>query len=141
MYTVIHKATFLNTLIEHTLTAPPKYRPVTVTSVPSYTVDVLFVCVCVCTVYPVKKSILTSDQYRRARHVITENNRVIVSIQSIQVKDYKKFGQLMKQSHTSLKYVSSDILLIAVIILLECEISYSPSGMIIKCLVPSWTRL
>ena len=53
-----------------------------------------------------KKSILTSDQYRRARHVITENNRVIVSIQSIQVKDYKKFGQLMKQSHTSLKYVS-----------------------------------
>ena len=139
MYTVTHKATCLNTLIEHTLTAPPKYRPVTVTSVPSYTVDVLFVCVC--TVYPVKKSILTSDQYRRARHVITENNRVIVSIQSIQVKDYKKFGQLMKQSHTSLKYVSSDILLIAVIILLECEVSYSPSGMIIKCLALSWTRL
>lgn len=108
MYTRIHKATCLNTLIEHTLTAPPKYKPVTVTSVPSYTVDVLFVCVC--TVYPVKKSILTSDQYRRARHVITENNRVIVSIQSIQVKDYKKFGQLMKQSHTSLKYVCGDML-------------------------------
>ena len=57
----------------------------------------------------VKKSILTSDQYRRARHVITENNRVVVSIQSIQVKDYKKFGQLMKQSHTSLKYTPNHV--------------------------------
>jgi len=54
----------------------------------------------------VKKSVLAPDEYRRARHVITEGNRVIVSIQSIQVGDYKKFGQLMKQSHTSLKYVT-----------------------------------
>ena len=73
--------------------------------------DVLF-CVSL-----VKKSILTSDQYRRARHVITENNRVIVSIQSIQVKDYKKFGQLMKQSHTSLKYAPNHVTYISGILI------------------------
>jgi len=67
----------------------------------------LHVLMCSILLFIVKKSVLAPDEYRRARHVITEDNRVIVSIQSIQVGDYKKFGQLMKQSHTSLKYVAS----------------------------------
>ena len=73
-------------------------------------VYLLYVCfarfTCTLTILIVKKSVLAPNEYRRARHVITEGNRVIVSIQSIQVGDYKKFGQLMKQSHTSLKYVT-----------------------------------
>jgi galactokinase len=40
---------------------------------------------------------------KRAGHVISENNRVLEAVESLQKKDLHKFGQLMIESHTSLK--------------------------------------
>ena len=41
--------------------------------------------------------------YRRARHVVTENERVILAVESLRVGDIERFGQLMYQSHASLR--------------------------------------
>ncbi len=41
--------------------------------------------------------------YKRAQHVIEENNRVIESINSLKKRDLKKFGELMVKSHFSLR--------------------------------------
>jgi len=40
--------------------------------------------------------------FRRARHVITENERTLQAAQAIQASDWPKFGELMYASHTSL---------------------------------------
>ena len=42
--------------------------------------------------------------YRRARHVITENQRCEDATVALENKDYSKFGALMTESHKSLRY-------------------------------------
>ncbi|MCF8380286.1 MAG: galactokinase [Bacteroidales bacterium] len=48
---------------------------------------------------------LISDQlvFRRAKHVITENNRVLEAIVALKNNELGRFGDLMNQSHDSLK--------------------------------------
>lgn len=41
--------------------------------------------------------------FRRARHIITENNRVLTSMGSLKNNDFTTFGQLMIESHQSLR--------------------------------------
>ena len=41
--------------------------------------------------------------YKRARHIITENNRVLEAVNALYNKDLIRFGELMNQSHDSLK--------------------------------------
>jgi galactokinase len=41
--------------------------------------------------------------YRRCRHVVTENERVLQSVRSLRNGDRSEFGKLMYQSHLSLK--------------------------------------
>jgi galactokinase len=40
---------------------------------------------------------------RRAEHAITENDRVIQSVKALKANDLEQFGELMNDSHTSLK--------------------------------------
>ncbi|HEX5964324.1 MAG TPA: galactokinase, partial [Pyrinomonadaceae bacterium] len=42
--------------------------------------------------------------YRRCRHVITENARVIAAAEALEQHDVHRFGQLMYDSHFSLRY-------------------------------------
>jgi len=42
--------------------------------------------------------------YRRALHVISENNRVLKAIDALKNNRLEEFGQLMNQSHDSLRY-------------------------------------
>jgi len=46
---------------------------------------------------------LDSVVYRRCRHVITENHRVLESIDSLNRNDLTTFGRLMNESHDSLR--------------------------------------
>ncbi|MCP3427571.1 galactokinase [Opacimonas viscosa] len=41
--------------------------------------------------------------YRRARHVITENDRTVAALEALKASDLKTMGELMVQSHMSLK--------------------------------------
>ena len=41
--------------------------------------------------------------YRRVRHVVYENNRVLESMEALSAGDMKRFGQLMNASHDSLR--------------------------------------
>lgn len=41
--------------------------------------------------------------YRRAHHVITENQRVLMAVQALQERDAERFGTLMLKSHASLR--------------------------------------
>lgn len=41
--------------------------------------------------------------YRRARHVITENNRVLMAVSALRKNDLETFGKLMTESHYSLR--------------------------------------
>ena len=41
--------------------------------------------------------------YKRAHHVITENDRVLQSVAALSVDDYETVGQLMNESHESLR--------------------------------------
>lgn len=43
------------------------------------------------------------DQKKRARHVISENNRTLTAIDALNSGDIEAFGQLMNQSHDSLR--------------------------------------
>ena len=43
------------------------------------------------------------DQKKRAMHVITENNRTLTAIEALNSGDIDSFGQLMNQSHDSLR--------------------------------------
>ena len=49
------------------------------------------------------KSQFSQNIYQRAKHVITENKRVIDSVTALKENNLKKFGELMVESHKSLK--------------------------------------
>jgi galactokinase len=40
---------------------------------------------------------------KRARHIVAENDRVLAAVKALNDKDYSRFGQLMVQSHESLR--------------------------------------
>jgi galactokinase len=46
---------------------------------------------------------LSEQQYRRARHVVTENARTVAAMTAMQANDIKTLGSLMGQSHDSLR--------------------------------------
>jgi galactokinase len=50
-----------------------------------------------------KKSVMPDVLYRRARHVISENARVKLAVKALQVDDFFSLGQLLFQSHESLR--------------------------------------
>ena len=45
------------------------------------------------------KGSLNDEEYRRARHVVTEIQRTNDAVQALNTGDYKTFGELMVQSH------------------------------------------
>jgi galactokinase len=49
------------------------------------------------------KGKLADVVYRRARHVITENHRTVEAAQALTEKNYERAGELMVQSHASLR--------------------------------------
>ena len=49
------------------------------------------------------KSILDNERYRRARHAITEEQRVRETVQALAVCDYQRVGELLNASHFSLR--------------------------------------
>ena len=49
---------------------------------------------------------LTDVELRRARHVITEIARTQEARDALKMADYRSFGQLMNQSHASLRYTT-----------------------------------
>ncbi|MGE5383041.1 MAG: galactokinase [Omnitrophica WOR_2 bacterium] len=52
----------------------------------------------------VGKVIIDPILYRRARHVISENNRVKLAVSALQKSDFNTLGQLMNDSHESLRH-------------------------------------
>ncbi len=46
---------------------------------------------------------LSGEERKRARHVITENVRVLEAVQALRRQDFKAFGRLMYASHQSLR--------------------------------------
>jgi galactokinase len=42
--------------------------------------------------------------YRRCRHIIKENERVLAASEALEQTDLRRFGQLMNESHQSLRY-------------------------------------
>ncbi len=50
-----------------------------------------------------KKPELDDVSYRRARHVITENNRTLEAGEALSLRDWSKMGKLMAESHESMK--------------------------------------
>ncbi|MGL4363104.1 MAG: galactokinase [Cellulosilyticaceae bacterium] len=48
------------------------------------------------------KTLLTDIEYKRVRHVVTENERVIASTEALKVGDLATFGDKLNASHTSL---------------------------------------
>jgi galactokinase len=49
------------------------------------------------------KPVLPGNVYRRCRHVVAENQRVLVAAKALQSQDVDRFGHLMYQSHASLR--------------------------------------
>ena len=49
------------------------------------------------------KDKLTKVEYMRARHVISEIQRTLDAVEALKAGDYQKFGQLMHESHCSLR--------------------------------------
>lgn len=50
---------------------------------------------------------LEEEEFRRARHVVSEIQRTCEAVQALNAGDYSKFGELMVESHNSLRYTSS----------------------------------
>ncbi len=50
-----------------------------------------------------KRKDLGENVYKRAKHVVEENQRVLDTIAAIKEKDWQKVGELVKKSHESLK--------------------------------------
>ena len=48
------------------------------------------------------KQVLPERVYRRCRHIVTENQRVLAAAKALQSGDTGEFGQLMYQSHASM---------------------------------------
>jgi galactokinase len=46
---------------------------------------------------------LSGEELRRARHVVTENARVIRAVEALRSKDFEAFGHLMYASHDSMR--------------------------------------
>ncbi len=53
--------------------------------------------------FSAKKDALDAVIFRRARHVISENERCEDGARALQNADYKQFGRLMVASHNSLR--------------------------------------
>ena len=67
-------------------------------------VDINFLCDLDVAKFNKVSEVLTDDiLYRRAKHAITENERVKLAIDALAAGDLKGFGQLLNQSHTSLR--------------------------------------
>jgi len=49
------------------------------------------------------KHLLPATVYRRCRHVVTENQRVLAAAKALRAGEADRFGQLMYQSHASLR--------------------------------------
>jgi galactokinase len=49
------------------------------------------------------RDLLTGTEYRRARHVITENRRVLEAAEALTNGDAELVGRLMSESHASLR--------------------------------------
>ncbi|RJP14526.1 MAG: galactokinase [Candidatus Abyssobacteria bacterium SURF_5] len=49
-------------------------------------------------------ALLNEQVSRRCRHVITENERVLKAIQSMEARDWSRLGILMNESHESLRF-------------------------------------
>jgi galactokinase len=49
------------------------------------------------------KQVLPATVYRRCRHIVTENQRVLAGAQALQSGNAGRFGQLMYRSHASLR--------------------------------------
>lgn len=49
------------------------------------------------------KSLMPELWYRRARHVVTENERVLAAVAALKNGDVQRFGRLMYESHASLR--------------------------------------
>ena len=49
------------------------------------------------------RDLLPSTIYRRARHVVTENARVLASMDAMRSRDLRRLGELMLASHVSLR--------------------------------------
>lgn len=49
------------------------------------------------------KEKLSDVEFRRARHVVTEIERTLQAVEALQTDDMARFGELMVQSHTSLR--------------------------------------
>jgi len=49
------------------------------------------------------KHLLPGTVYRRCRHVVTENQRVLAAAEALQAQDAKRFGHLMYLSHASMR--------------------------------------
>jgi galactokinase len=50
-----------------------------------------------------EKPVMSDTIYRRCRHVVTEDQRVLEAANALQKQDADRFGQLMYQSHASLR--------------------------------------
>lgn len=46
---------------------------------------------------------LTGIEQRRARHVVTENQRVLLGVEALRRTDFEEFGRIMRASHASLR--------------------------------------
>lgn len=49
------------------------------------------------------RKLLTDVLYKRAKHIVTENARVLKSVEALRAADLKKFGTYMAESHESLR--------------------------------------
>jgi galactokinase len=49
------------------------------------------------------RSVLSEILFRRARHVVTENHRVLEAVEVLESGDLERFGELMNASHESLR--------------------------------------
>jgi len=51
----------------------------------------------------IRRSMLPDHLHRRARHVITENERVLAAVSALRGQDFAAFGEMMYQAHESLR--------------------------------------
>ena len=66
--------------------------------------DIKFLCDLTVAEFEKVAHVLTDEVlYRRAKHAVTENERVKLAIDVLSNGDLKEFGQLLNQSHTSLR--------------------------------------
>uniref|UniRef100_A0A7V3VS31 Galactokinase n=1 Tax=Mesoaciditoga lauensis TaxID=1495039 RepID=A0A7V3VS31_9BACT len=50
-----------------------------------------------------KRKLLGEDVYKRAKHVIEEDERVLKAIKAIEAQNWRKVGEIVKKSHESLR--------------------------------------